>query len=246
MVTAAHENTQNSQPVIQPDGAITDVYLAFGAQGATDGARSAGPQIPAAGSGVSLVARSSFGGSRWSGQSLVARDIGGGPAGIRCCLPATAGDPVTGRMYTVWNGNGPGARDPVLLSSSANGRTWSAPRPVSRDRSATIQHINVAVAAYAGQVFVTYGTRNTAVHRGDLVQQQISSSSNGASFGPPLSVGPLSNLAYAAVAGGKFPGDYVGASATASRLTVAWCRSSKPPNPARVYHQTLYAAVLRP
>ena len=68
----------------------------------------------------------------------------------------------------------------------------------------------------------------------------------GTSFGPPLSVGPLSNLTYAAVAGGKFPGDYIGASATASRLNVVWCRSSRPPNPNRVYHQTLYSAVLRP
>jgi hypothetical protein len=106
---------------------------------------------------------------------------------------------------------------------------------------------HLAVTAYGGKVFVAYGTRNTAVHGGNLVQQQISSSDNaGTSFGPPLSVGPLSNLTYAAVAGGKFPGDYIGASATASRLNVVWCRSSRPPNPNRVYHQTLYSAVLRP
>lgn len=247
VVSAPHANTQNSQPVIQPDGLITDVYMNFGGARATNGVRSPAAQIPAAGSGVSLVARSSFGGSQWSGQSLVAGNVGGGPAGIRCCLPATTADPVTGRMYTVWLGNGPGARDPVLLSSSADGRAWSAPRLVSRDRSATIQHVNVAAAAYGGKVFVTYGTRDTAVHGGNLVQQQISSSYNaGAAFGPPLSVGPVSDLTYAAVAGGKFPGDYVGASATASRLTVAWCRSSRPPNPVRVYHQTLYSAVLRP
>jgi len=118
---------------------------------------------------------------------------------------------------------------------------------VSRDQSATIQHISQTVTAYGGRVFVTYGTRDTAVQDGNLIQQQISSSyDGGASFGPPLSVGPLSNLKYSAVAGGKFPGDYIGASATASRLTVVWCVSSRPPNPAQTYHQTLYAAVLRP
>ena len=255
VVSAPHQNTQNSQPVVQPDGVITDVYMGFGSARATDGVQGGAAGEPrgvrqsaAAGSGVSLVARSSFdGGQHWSSQSLVVRNIGGGPAGIRCCLPATAGDPVTGRMYTVWEGNGPGTQDPVWLSRSANGVTWSAPVRVSRDPTATVQHVNVGATAYGGKVFVSYGTRNTAAHRGNFVQEQISSSyDGGTSFGPPLSVGPLSNLKYAAVAGGKFPGDYTGASATASRLTIVWCRSSQPANPDQAYHQTLYSAVLRP
>jgi hypothetical protein len=251
VVSAPHANTQDSQPVIQPNGVITDVYMDFGGQGATDGIgpgeHRGGPQSPAAGSGVSLVARTSFGGAHWTAPSLVITDVGAGPAGIRCCLPATAADPVTGEMYTVWEGNGPGTTDPVWLSSSRTGSRWSRPLLVSPQPGLTIQHINLAVAAYDGKVFVAYGTRNTAVHGGNLVQQQISSSYNaGASFGPPLSVGPLSNLTYAAVAGGKFPGDYIGASVTASRLNVVWCLSSKPANPFRVYHQTLYSAVLRP
>ena len=256
VVTAPHENTQNSQPVIEPDGRVTDVYLGFGSSRAGDGVQAGGTgerrgslQFPAAaGNGVSLVARTSpDGGAHWSSESLVGKDVGGGPAGIRCCLPATATDPVTGWMYTVWEGNGPGATDPVWLSRSANGSIWSAPERVSRDLVTTLQHVNVAVTAYGGKVFVAYGTRNTAVDSGNLIQQQISSSyDGGASFGAPVSVGPLSDLTYAAVAGGKFPGDYTGASATATRLTVVWCRSSRPPNPARTYHQTLYAAVLRP
>jgi hypothetical protein len=255
VVSGPHANTQNSQPVIQPDGTITDVYMDFGPARATDGIQpgTAGehggsPQPAAAGSGVSLVARvSGDGGATWSAQSLIVKNVGGGPAGIRCCLPATSGDPVTGEMYTVWEGNGPGAMDPVWLSRSANGLKWSAPLRVTSDPTATTQHVNVAVAAYGSRVFVTYGTRDTSVDHGNLVQQQISSSyDGGASFGPPLSVGPQSDLTYAAVAGGKFPGDYVGASATATRLTIAWCVSAKPPNPVRAYHQTLYAAVLRP
>ena len=255
VVSAPHANSQNSQPMIQPDGAITDVYLDAGGHSIGDGPRSAGPgerggarQLPAAGSGVSLISRISYdGGLTWHSQSLVARDIGGGPPGIRCCLPASTADPVTGRLYTVWEGNGPGSRDPVLLSWSANGRSWSPPRQVSPAGPATVQHVNVAVAAYGGKAFVSYGTRNTALDRGTFVQQQVSSSADGgASFGPPLSVGPRSNLTYAAVAGGKFPGDYIGASATATRLNLVWCVSSKPANPNAAYHQTLYSAVLRP
>jgi hypothetical protein len=151
-VSGPHENTQNSQPMIQPDGSITDVYL---------------------GSGTSMFARTSHdGGATWSGEALVTNAVGGGPAGIRCCLPSSAADPVSGELYTVWEGNGPGTRDPVELSSSADGRHWSAARAVSRDGGVTtIQHINAVVSAYGGRVFIAYGTLNSAVANGTLVQQ---------------------------------------------------------------------------
>ncbi len=252
LVTPKEANTQNSQPMIQPDGALTDVYMFFGNQGARSGPaaiiREHGRGPVTATSGVTLVARTSFdGGATWTAGSRVARNVGGGPSDIRCCLPASTADPVTGKLYTVWLGNGPGNRDPVRISTSADGRHWSAPVQVTPDRSATIQHVNVAVTAYGGKVFVAYGTRNTAVASGNLVQQQVSASSvGGAKFGPALSLGPLSDLRFAAVAGARFPGDYMGASATATRLTLVWCVSSRPRNPARVYHQTLYAAVLHP
>jgi hypothetical protein len=228
VVSGPHENTQNSQPMIQPDGTITDVYL---------------------GSGTTMVARTSHdGGATWSSETLVTNAVGGGPAGIRCCLPSSAADPVTGELYTVWEANGPGTRDAVELSSSSDGRQWSAARTVSRDGGTpTIQHITAVVTAYGGRVFVTYGTRNTAVDAGNLVQQELSSSyDGGATFGPPLLLGPQSNLRWAAVAGGKFPGDYAGASATRNKVVIAWCASSGPANPLQKYHQTLFAAVLRP
>ena len=248
-----NENTQNSQPVIEPDGTIIDTYMFFGSQGAGE----PGPGIVrehghsvrvAAGSGVSLVTRTSHdGGATWSARYVVARNVGGGPADIRCCLSLTAGDPATGHLYTVWNANGPGTRDAVELSSSADGQHWSRPVQVTHGHSATVQYINAAVAAGHGRVFVTYGARNTARHDGNLIQQELAWSSNGsASFGPPVALGPPSNLRFAAVAGAKFPGDYTGLSLTSSRLTAVWCVSSRPPNPARAYHQTLYAAVLRP
>ena len=55
------------------------------------------------------------------------------------------------------------------------------------------------------------------------------------------------NIQYinAAVAGGEFPGDYTGLSATTARVAGAWCVSSKPPGPTAAFHQTLYAATLR-
>ncbi len=253
LVTPRNENSQDSQPVIQPNGALTDAYMFFGVQRAGGTARPAiirehGSSPATVGSGVTLVARTSLdGGATWSTRSVIARNIGGGPADIRCCLPLATGDPATGRLYAVWNANGPGTTDPVELSSSANGRTWSHPLQVTRGHSASIQYINAAVAASNGRVFVTFGARDTATGGGNFIQQELAWSFNGgATFGPAVALGPRSNLKYAAVAGAKFPGDYTGLSATPTRVTAAWCVSSKPPNPAAAYHQTLYAAVLSP
>lgn len=228
VVTRPHENTQNSQPMIRADGSITDVYL---------------------GSGTTMVARTSHdGGATWGARWLVSDSAGFGPNGIRCCLPGAAIDPVTDTMYAVWEQNGPGNNDPVMMSKSTDGTRWTPARQVSRDgRSTTIQHVNVAVTAYGGRVFVSYGTRDLAVANGRYIQQQVSSSyDRGLTFGAPLSLGPRSDLRYAAVAGGKFPGDYIGASATRTAVALVWCVSSTPPNPAAKFHQTLFAAILRP
>ncbi len=233
LVTGKFGSTQNSQPMIQPDGRITDVYLRYSSSGGA--------------SGMSLYARTSHdGGATWSQPFLIAHDIGVGPADIRCCLPASAADPVTGELYTVWPANAAG--EAVELSHSTDGHTWSAPVQVTKTGSnPAIQHVNAAVAAYHGHVFVTYGTRNTSQSSGRYVQQQVSPSYDGGlHFAAPISLGPLSDLKYAAVAQGKFPGDYIGISETASVVAIVWCVSSQPPNPNQAYHQTLYAAELRP
>jgi hypothetical protein len=251
-VTPRNENTQNSQPMIQANGAITDTYMSSGTQSvAASGhpgiiSEHAPFRVAAAGSAVPLVARTSTnGGATWSSESVVTPNLGSGPADVRCCLDAATIDPVRGTMYAVWDGAGPG--EPVTLSTSADGRHWSAPVLVTPEHRPNIQHVNAAVAAYNGKVFVDYGVRNKAVTGGDFVQQEVSSSFNGgASFGPGRALGPMSNLDYAAKAPVAFPGDYIGASETASRLTLAWCVSSKPANPAAKYHQVLFAAVLRP
>jgi hypothetical protein len=232
LVGAETENAQNSQPMIQPNGRITDVYLIYRSPSSFQ---------------AKLVARTSDnGGATWSSAFHVAFDIGVGPPDIRCCLPASTADPVTGKLYTVWLADAPG--ETVLLSTSSNGHDWSAPTAVTHNSAnPNIQHVNTDVAAYDGRVFVSYALRNLSQSDGRYLQQQVSTSYNGgASFGAPVSLGPRSDLKYAAVAGALFPGDYIGLSATQSALVAVWCVSSKPPNPDAAYHQTLYAAELRP
>ena len=194
--------------------------------------------------GDDWVARTSYdGGKTWTPEVLITNDAGEGPQGIRCCLPSATADPVTGRLFTAWDSATP---DQVKLASSFDGRHWSQPRLVSVSDRPGLDRVNVDVTAYRGEVFVSYGTRDTTVENGRFVQQQVSESRDGVHFSAPVSLGPLSDLNFAAEAGGKFPGDYAGSSATNGRLYVVWCRSSAPDDPTAMFHQTLWAAVIRP
>jgi hypothetical protein len=251
-VSATNVGTQNSQAMIQPDGTITDAYLNYGVGGQGEdpegnvghhGEGDAVERAAAAPVGDQWVARTSHdGGKTWSAEVEITHDAGEGPAGIRCCLPSATADPITGRLFTAWDSATP---DQVKLSESFDGRHWSNPITVAGGPTG-IDRVNIDVTAYRGQVFVSYGTRDTTVDNGRYVQQQLSVSRDGSHFGAPISLGPLSDLNYAAQAGGQFPGDYIGSSATNGRLYLAWCVSSTPPDPTAQYHQTLYAAVLRP
>jgi hypothetical protein len=244
--------TQNSQPMIQPDGTITDAYLNFGADGGREGpeareARETDVQRPDAAEapeGDLMVARTSHdGGATWSPEITITHDAGEGPAGIRCCLPSGTADPRTGRLYAAWESATP---DTVALSTSRDGRHWSAPIRVNRESAPGLDHVNVDVSAFAGRVVVSYGSRNTTVENGRFVQQRVSvSRDGGAHFDRPISVGPASDLRFAAQADGAFPGDYIGSAAARDRTYLVWCRSSQPRDPATTFHQTMYGAVLR-
>lgn len=115
---------------------------------------------------------------------------------------------------------------------------------MTQGNAPNIQYINAAVATAAGRVFVSYGRRS--LNDPNVIQQELTWSDNGgATFATPIVLGLPSNLRYAAVAGGKFPGDYSGLSATPARVANAWTLASKPPNPAAAFHQVLFAATLR-
>jgi hypothetical protein len=248
-LTAAGTFSQNSQAMIRPDGTIVDTYLDYGTTaggeepesriGAEQDRRVAPHAAPPA---DTVSARTSHDGGRtWSAAATVTTRAGEGPAGIRCCLDSSAADPVTGQLYTTWIS--PDSTT-VELSRSWDGAHWSAPAAVTRP-IANHDYINVDVSAYRGRVYVASSTRDTTVEAGRYAQQQLSTSTGGTGFGPPVPLGPLSDLRYAAFAGGTFPGDYMGTAAQQGYVYSVWCRSSTPPDPTAQYHQTVWGATLR-
>jgi hypothetical protein len=187
-----------------------------------------------------LVTRiSRDGGRTWTDGGVIARQVGVGPVGIRCCLPSATSDPVTDRVYTAWSGVDP--RE-LLLSTSTDGRSWSAPRRVNRGTGDS-QAVNVDISAYGGTLGVSYGLTNADINRGRFARQYVTTTRDaGASFTPTAVVGPRSEYRFAAQAGGIFPGDYIGSAMRGDVLYAVWCVSSRPPRAGAAFHQVEYGA----
>ena len=255
-VSPPHANTQNSQPMLKPNGTIVDSYLDYGPNGAAEGPEagdarraeqktvparaSTSPKASAAAVYPAMVtAISKDGGATWSTGGTVTHDLGDGPPGFRCCLTSATADPVTGQLHASWNSVD---ATKVKLSSSTDGKTWTAPVVVNRPDKAQLG-VSSDVSAYDGTVTVAYGLTNAATGSGRFGRQFVATSRDGGRhFAPPTAVGPQIDYKYAAVADGIFPGDYVGTAITKGRLYAVWAVSSKPPTSGAKYHQVIYGA----
>ena len=255
-VSPPHANSQNSQPMLKPNGTIVDSYLDYGPNGAAEGPEAAEAReahrktvpaphtaSPKASAAVAypalLTVISKDGGATWSTGGTITRDIGEGPPGFRCCLTSATADPVTGQLHASWNSVDP---TKVKLSSSTDGKRWSVPVVVNR-RDKSLLGVSSDVSAFNGTVSVAYGLTNAATGSGRFGRQFVATSRDGGRhFLPPTAVGPQINYAYAAVAGGIFPGDYVGTAMTKGRLYAVWAVSGKPPTTGAKYHQVIYGA----
>jgi hypothetical protein len=241
LVTGRKRYVANSQPIIRPDGSLVDTYVDYTNEVNYNG----GPRIPV----EPIYARTSTdGGATWGPQYLVANGEIAGTPDIRSGGDNATVDAVTGTMYVVWTGIGPGNTIPVEITSSDDGVNWSAPVRVTRGDVPGVERINADVAARGGKVYVSYGTRTHADQNGGYVRQQLSYSGNGArSFGRPLSIGRRSVLRYGAHSGdgSYFPGDYIGSAIAPGHLYVVWPRASKPPaGSTSPYHQVIDGAAL--
>lgn len=255
-VSAPHANSQDSQPMVQPDGTLVDAYIDYGPNGSAEGpevaglrasARHAAPPATASASRSGAAAAypvvtsviSKDGGSTWKPGGTVTRDLGGGPVGFRCCLISTTVDPISGRMFATWNS---ADASKVKLSWSQDGLNWSAPVVVNRPTSSLLG-VNSDVSAYDGTVSVSFGLTNADITNGRFGRQFVATSRDGGRhFLAPTAVGPQINYAYAAQARGIFPGDYIGSAMSKTRLYAVWAVSSTPPTAGAKFHQVLFGA----
>jgi len=93
---------------------------------------------------------------------------------------------------------------------------------------------------------VSYGTRDTTVEGGRYVQQQLSTRATAPTSARPVSLGPTVGPELRRRGAREVPGRLRGQLGDAGTPLVAWARSSTPADPTALYHQTLYAAVIRP
>ena len=257
-VSPPHANTQNSQPMITPNGTVVDAYLDGGPNGSAEGPEAAGaraahattplaphlatPRASAGSTFPALVTRlSTDGGVTWSAGGVITRDLGGGPPRFRCCLNSAISDPVTGSMYATWNSVD---ATKVELSSSSDGKHWSAPVVVNRP-DPSLLGLNADVSAYNGTVSVSFGLTNADTTSGRFGRQLVATSRDaGQHFLAPTALGPQINYAYAAAARGIFPGDYIGTAMTKGRLYAVWAVASTPPSAGARFHQVIEGAAL--
>ncbi len=249
-VSLPHANTQNSTPMLLADGTLVDAFIDYGDEAQENEdiefrhhEAAANRAARAPGTPVIRTAVSHDGGDSFTPGGVVARGVSEGPPGIRCCLDAATTDVSVGRMYVAWNST---HLSRVKVASSTDGTTWSRPRLVNRPSDEAQNGVNVDVAAQAGKLAVSYGLTNADTTDGRFAQQYVAvSRDGGTSFSKSTPIGPQSDYAYAAQAGGIFPGDYIGTAMAASgRLYAVWCWSGQPTAPGATYHQVVEGAVL--
>jgi hypothetical protein len=142
-------------------------------------------------------------------------------------------------MYASWNSLD---ATKVKLSSSRNGTDWTQPVVVN-DPTPALLGVSSDVTAHGGMVTVAFGLTNANTSNGRFGRQFVAlSPDRGQHFGTPLALGPRIDYRFAAVAGGIFPGDYVGSAMTEGRMYAVWAVSGTPPRAGARFHQVLYGA----
>ncbi|MFL6018504.1 MAG: sialidase family protein [Gaiellaceae bacterium] len=208
-------DAEGALPLIQPNGALTVVFVAgeagIYAVRSVDGGATFG--LPA---GVSAI-------------SEAARPFLRAPP-----LPTAAVD-ASGRMYVAWadcvfrpgcNGN------TIVLSTSVDGLTWTAPTRVPGTGFDSFVPGIAADPAKTGRLSLVTYVRNAsscAVTACTFGVSVTSSSDGGAHWTKPQRLDASSpRYTWTALAGGHFVGDYVGAAFAGGRFVPVFALASKP------------------
>jgi hypothetical protein len=216
----------------QPNGSVSVVYIDLS-------------------NGFEVAQTSTNGGDTWGPIVDIGLDEASSPFDqrVNCDLPTFAVDPVTSFMYVGWcdtRFRSDGLNDILVWKSTNGGSTWTGPVKVNADSSGSgLGHLNVGLAANNHVVHAFYLVRknNGGVWSNFVVQRYSHSEDDGVTYTSEIPVGPKTDLTFAAEAGGKFLGDYIGIAASATMAHPVWCRASQPAQQ-QTYHQTTWSAVV--
>src|SRR5438093_1219206 len=220
--------------IVHPDGAVSVIYIDLN-------------------NGFEVAQTSTNGGDTWGPIVNIGQDREGSPPDqrVNCGLPTAAVDPTTGNLYVAWcdvRFRSDGLNDILVWKSIDGGSTWTGPVKANPDVSGSgISHLDAGIVALNHNVFVFYQTRTKtgSTYSNKVGTSFVHSEDDGGAYINEVVVGRPSDLTWAAQAGGKFLGDYLGMGVSAKGAHPVWCRSFKPPTP-QTYHQTTWSATIVP
>jgi hypothetical protein len=197
-------------PVIRPTGDVVLVYLwetrqfAISASRSTDGGKSFGSPTRIAD---------------------VATTGTCGIPGLRMFPLPSADVDASGRIVATWQDcpNGQ-ATSSVLVSTSVDGLSWSAPTPVTSGTDAVLPAVGIDPAS--GRVAIAYHRNLPA----GLVVELVESPAAGAGWSAPrrLSAQPMQLAWMPRTTSGRMLGDYISVSYAGGRPVVVWVLASEP------------------
>jgi Neuraminidase (sialidase) len=224
-----------TQPVIQPNGTLVVVAGDYRDERAL--------------SGSMIAYRSTDGGAtfaRFVVSDLQARDN----APMRAIsLPSVEADS-NGTMYATWADcrfRAGCTQNDLVLSTSTDGMTWTAPTRVTSGPDAFIPGL-AADPAHPGRLAVVYAHYYGTCSRGpcQLGMSLVQSRDGGKTWSAPqrLDAQPFSTNWVPRAEGGRMVGDYFSTSYAGSRVVPVFALAASPLNGR--YRQAIFAASLRP
>jgi hypothetical protein len=211
--TGSNATGIGGQPVVQPNGTVV---------------------VPMASATETSIRafRSTNGGASWTTPVTIA-SVGAHtvPGGLRSGPLPSAEVDAAGRVYVVWQDSRfrSGARDDIVMSTSADGSSWSAVVRLPIDAtSSTVDHFIPGIAvdratsggsAHLAVTYYYYPTSSCSASTCQLDVGFISSTNGGSSWSAATQLtGPLTLSWLAATTQGRMVGDYISTSFDATGL----------------------------
>jgi RTX calcium-binding nonapeptide repeat (4 copies) len=214
-----------AQPLPRPDGSLVVVYAVGRAENDDRGSEAATVD-----EGEVFAATSIDGGASFETSVPVSQANFAPVPHLRAPPLPSADVAADGRLYVAWHdclAEQPCLHDRIVLSTSSDGQSWTAPRAVAPTSAAVSQFVpglavNPAAVGGATRLAVAYYTLPTRCVVGNACPRidawLVTSNNGGAGWSVPqrLDAQPM-QLDWLPVAGGSFLGDYISTSFVGAR-----------------------------